>query len=92
MTQERVKLIETLLREGLHPLHFEIEDESHLHRGHAGARDGGGHFRVTIVSDAFEGKSLVEQHKLVQETLKGLYGAEIHALALKTVAPSRWKK
>jgi BolA family transcriptional regulator, general stress-responsive regulator len=87
---ERQARIEAILRERLAPAHMTLEDESHLHRGHAGAADGGGHFRATIVSAAFEGKSLVEQHRLVHDALKGMFGKEIHALALKTIAASRW--
>lgn len=89
MTTERVQLIESRVREALAPVHLVIEDESHLHRGHAGAREGG-HFRVTVVSAAFEGRSLVEQHRLVQDAVRGLFGTEIHALALKTIPASRW--
>lgn len=90
MSTERQVLVESRLREALAPVHLVLEDESHLHRGHAGARDGGSHFRATIVSAAFEGKTLVEQHRLVHDALKGLFGAELHALALKTVPASRW--
>jgi BolA protein len=86
---ERQALIEARLREALAPVHLVVEDESHLHRGHAGAREGG-HFRATIASAAFEGKTLVEQHRLVHDALRGLFGTEIHALALKTVPASRW--
>ncbi len=89
MTAHRVQLIEARVREALAPLHLVIEDESHLHAGHAGAREGG-HFRLTVVSAAFEGRSLVEQHRLVQDAVRDLFGTEIHALALKTIPPSRW--
>lgn len=87
---DRRDRIEALLRERLAPVHLVVEDESHLHRGHAGAKEGG-HFRVTVASAAFEGKTLVEQHRLVQDAVKGLYGTEIHALALKTIPASRWR-
>src|SRR5688572_28057954 len=80
----RREMIEALLREKLEPAHLVVEDESHLHRGHAGAKEGG-HFRVTIVAAAFEGKTLVEQHRAVQDVVRGLFGTEIHALALKTI-------
>lgn len=89
MTTARVQLIESRLREALAPVHLVVEDESAAHSGHAGAREGG-HFRALIVSDAFEGRSLVEQHRLVQDAVRDLYGTEIHALALKTVPASRW--
>ena len=87
---ERQARVEQLLRERLAPVHLSIEDESYLHRGHAGAADGGSHFRATIVSAAFEGKTLLEQHRLVHEALEGMFGKDIHALALKTIPASRW--
>ena len=54
--------------------------------------DGGGHFKLEIVSSAFEGLSLLEQHKLVYTALEGMIKKEIHALALKTRSTSDWKK
>lgn len=90
VNEARRQKIEGLLREALDPVHLVVEDESYLHRGHAGAREGG-HFRVTVASAAFEGKSLVEQHRLVQDRVRGLIGTEIHALALKTIPASRWQ-
>lgn len=89
---DRQARVEAILRERLAPAHLVIEDESHLHRGHAGAADGGSHFRATIVSAAFEGKTLVEQHRLVHDALKGMFGKDIHALALKTIPASRWSQ
>jgi BolA protein len=88
---DRRDRIEALLRDRLAPVHLVVEDESHLHRGHAGAKEGG-HFRVTVASAAFEGKTLLEQHRLVQDIVKGLFGTEIHALALKTMPASRVAK
>jgi BolA protein len=86
----RGQRIEALLREKLEPVHLALEDESHQHRGHAGAKDGGSHYRAVVVSARFEGKTLVEQHRLVHDALAGMFGKEIHALALKTVPASRW--
>jgi BolA family transcriptional regulator, general stress-responsive regulator len=68
----------------------EVRDESALHAGHAGAASGGGHFEVLIVSAAFEGLSILEQHRLVNEALRDLLGKEIHALAIRTVPASTW--
>jgi BolA protein len=80
--------IERLLRDAFQPLHFELHDESARHASHAGATSGGGHYRVVIVSAAFEGRTLLERHRMVNEALRDLFGAEIHALALRTRAPS----
>ena len=75
------------LTRALSPSRIEIEDESHKHRGHAGAAGGGGHFRVFIVSNAFEGKGLVARHRLVYDALAHEMTTSVHALALRTLTP-----
>jgi BolA family transcriptional regulator, general stress-responsive regulator len=87
MHEARVTEIRKRLVEGLRPELLEVEDESHLHAGHAGARDGRGHFRVTVVSSAFAGKSRIARHRLVYEVMGDLMSTDIHALALQTFAP-----
>ncbi len=80
--------IEDILRHALEAIEVKVDDESALHVGHAGAASGGGHYRVTIVSPVFEGKSLVLRHRLVYEALAAEMKHTIHALALTTLAPS----
>jgi len=87
---ETARQIEEILRRRFDPLHLELRDDSHRHAGHPGATSGGGHYRVMLVSAAFEGLPLLQQHRLVHEALRGLLGGAIHALALKTVPPSRF--
>ena len=70
--------------------HVEVVDESHLHRGHAGARSGAGHFRAVIVAEAFAGKNPVERQRLVYAALAEQMGPEIHALSMKTLTPDQW--
>ena len=82
-----VKEIESLLC-ALEPASIEILDDSSSHAGHAGARDGGGHYDVTIVSPRFVGKSRIERHRMVYALLAPLMQRQIHALALRTFAPS----
>lgn len=82
--------LETRLREGLECTHLEVIDESHLHAGHAGARDGGGHFRAIIVSPRFEGLARVRAQQLVFQTVEEWMGREIHALSMKTFTPETW--
>lgn len=72
--------------------HIEIIDDSALHAGHAGARGGGGHYRVTVVSAAFEGLGRVARHRLVYATLSEEMQGPIHALALATYTPSEWQR
>jgi BolA protein len=83
----RVERIRAALQAALDPLLLEVVDESHRHRGHAGAAGGGGHFRVRIVAPAFAGRSRVQRHRSVYEALRAELGGEIHALALETLAP-----
>ena len=76
------------LREAFLPESLDVADESHLHEGHAGHRPGGEtHFRVYIVSPAFEGKSRVERHRMVNTTLEEELKGSVHALAIKAQAP-----
>ena len=80
------KAIDNKLRARFAPARLSIEDESSRHRGHAGHREGGeSHFRVEIVSAAFEGQSRVSRQRLVYETLKDEFAAGLHALALTTL-------
>jgi BolA protein len=79
--------IEAALRAALSPTEFDLTDESHLHAGHAGARGGGGHFRVRLVSEAFRGRGLLERHRMVYAALADEMRGPVHALALTTLAP-----
>lgn len=79
--------IEQLLRAAFSPDTLVVEDESARHAGHAGARDGGGHYRVTIVAGAFADKSRIERHRMVNAAVADLIPSRIHALAIKASAP-----
>ncbi len=89
-SSDRCARIEAELRERLAAIHVELIDESHLHVGHAGARDGGGHFRAVVVSMQFEGKAPVQRQRLVYDALESAMGSEIHALSMKTLTPAEW--
>jgi BolA protein len=76
------------LREAFAPESLDVTDESHLHAGHAGHRPGGQtHFRVYIVSAAFEGKSRIERHRMINATLAEELEGNVHALAIMAQAP-----
>jgi BolA protein len=64
-----------------------IEDESHMHAGHAGAAGGQSHFRITIVSEAFRGVSVLARHRLVYAAVDDLLKTDIHALAIEASPP-----
>jgi len=84
---DTVQRIEALLNEAFTPASLHIDDESALHAGHAGARSGGGHYRVDIVSEAFAGKNTVARHRLIYSALGELIPGAIHALAIRASAP-----
>ncbi len=71
----------------LAPEQLEILDESHKHAGHAGARSGGGHFNLTIVSKVFDGKGLLQRHRMVYDALGSAMQTDIHALTIKALTP-----
>jgi BolA protein len=90
---ETAQRIEQILRERFNPVQFRLVDESQLHAGHAGvAESGGGHYRVLVVSAEFAGRSLLEQHRLVNEALQSMIGSEIHAISIKTLTPEQWSE
>ena len=84
---DRVEAIRRRLADAFHPSVLDVEDESHRHVGHAGARDGRGHFRVRVVSTAFAGKAPLARHRLVYAALGDLMQTDIHALAIDARAP-----
>ena len=83
MSENRVEAIRARLTEALEPAALEVIDESHMHIGHAGARDGKGHFRIKITSDLFRGLPPLQRHRLIYEALGELMDTEIHALGIE---------
>jgi BolA protein len=80
--------IEQSLTEAFSPVKLEVVDESDLHAGHSGAREGGEtHFRVRVVSQSFAGKHSVQRHRMVYDALKSELAGGVHALALTTLTP-----
>jgi BolA protein len=86
VTVDRVAVIEAVLREAFSPEYLLVKDQSHLHAGHAGAREGLGHFDVAITAAAFADCSRIETHKLIYEALGDLMTTDIHALSIKANA------
>ena len=81
-------LITEKLTAAFAPESLRVEDESHLHAGHAGHRPGGEtHYRVYIVSEAFRGKSRIDRHRMINATLSGELASGVHALAIHASAP-----
>lgn len=77
-----------MLTEAFAPEHLLVKDQSHLHAGHTGARDGRGHYDVTIVAAAFAGKRPLARHRLVYDALGTMMETDIHALRINAKAPS----
>ncbi len=84
----RPERIRAQLTAALAPTVLELTDESALHAGHAGAASGGGHYRLRIVSERFEGLKLVMRHRLVYDSVHDMMHTDIHALAITALAPS----
>ncbi len=80
---DRIAMIERRLRNTLTIDSIKIVDESHLHIGHPGASSGGGHFRVTIVAENFEGLPTLARHRLIYDALGDAMQTEVHALSIK---------
>ena len=87
MNEARVTKIRERLAEAREPERLQIVDESPLHAGHAGARDGRGHFEVVVVSDAFDGRSRIERHRMVFDALGSMMETDIHALSINAYSP-----
>lgn len=86
VTPDRIEMIRTRINASLAPRLLEVTDESHLHAGHVGARDGRGHFHVRIACDRFDGLSRIAQHRLVYDALGDLMTTDIHALRISAEA------
>jgi BolA protein len=87
MSADRVARLRARLTAALQPASLEIVDESARHAGHAGAASGGGHFVVNIVSAAFQGKNLIQRHRMVYDAVGDMMRTEIHALSIQAKSP-----
>lgn len=83
MNEPRTTRIQSLLEAALAPERLEVIDESHLHAGHAGARDGRGHFRIRIACAQFSGKPRLVRHRMVYAALGDMMETDIHALSIE---------
>lgn len=88
VNQERIKLFKADLEKAFTVLQLTIEDESHLHAGHAGAASGGGHFRLRIVAPEFDSLPTVARHRAIYTALNRHIPKEIHALTISALAPA----
>lgn len=84
----RMQRIRERLTATFQPQECQLEDESSLHAGHAGAASGGGHYRLRLVSASFEGQNRINRHRLVYDCLDDMMHTDIHALAITALAPS----
>jgi BolA protein len=84
---DRIERIRERLTRELAPQQLDVLDESHQHKGHAGAQDGRGHYRVRIVSSRFAGAAPLARHRMVYSALGDMMTTDIHALALDARAP-----
>ena len=85
---ERANTIEKLLKDAFAPTEILVKDQSHLHAGHAGAKEGKGHFDVKIVSDEFAGQSRLNRHRMVYDALGSFMQSDVHALRINAISPT----
>jgi BolA protein len=88
MSTARIAQIRSRLEAAFDPELLEVVDQSHRHAGHAGARDGRGHFVVKIVSVRFEGVKPLARHRMIYAALGTLMQTDIHALSLEALSPT----
>jgi len=84
----RVARITERLNTVLRPDSLDVGDDSHLHAGHEGAKSGGGHYTVSIVSPVFSGMKTLERHRMIYDALADMMQKEIHALSIHAHDPS----
>lgn len=92
VNQQRIAAFDQDLRKAFQVQSLVIDDESHLHAGHAGAASGGGHFKLEIVAPEFKGLNLVARHRAVYAALNRHIPKEIHALTIVALAPDEVSK
>ena len=85
--RDRAARLRERLQDRFSPIQLTVQDESHLHEGHAGAAGGQSHFRVRIVAEAFRGMSPLARHRLVYAAVDDLLKSDIHALAIEALPP-----
>lgn len=83
----RAERITALIESAFAPCEVSVRDDSHLHVGHEGARDGRGHFTVTVISPSFEGLRPIERHRAIHQALEGMMSTDIHALSIHAKTP-----
>lgn len=87
MNEQRIARMRERLTAALAPQQLEIQDDSHLHVGHAGARGEAGHYTVRVTAAAFAGKPALERHRMIYAALKDMMPTEIHALSIRADIP-----
>ena len=87
---QRLAEIRARLEAELSPESLQVEDESHMHVGHEGAKGGLGHFRVLVVSDRFRGQSPIKRHRQVYQAMGELMQTDIHALTIEAFTPDEF--
>jgi BolA family transcriptional regulator, general stress-responsive regulator len=87
MSTTRVERIQAMIKAAMQPDFLDIIDDSHAHAGDPGAQEGAGHYVLSIVSNQFAGRSMVQRHQMVYSILGSLIPTEIHALRIKAITP-----
>lgn len=87
MNEARHRKLVERIEAALSPTYLEVIDDSHLHAGHAGARDGRGHYTVIVASQRFAGLRTLQRHRLVYDAVGDLMVTDVHALSIHASTP-----
>lgn len=88
---DRVQELQSRITRALAAERVEVQDDSALHAGHAGARSGGGHFSVVVVSERLAGLDRVARHRAVYDAAGDMIPTHIHALSVRAFTPDEWR-
>jgi stress-induced morphogen len=88
--EERLAEITARLEATFSPESLQVDDESHLHAGHEGAKDGRGHFRVLVISDKFQDQSPIKRHRMIYQAMGDMMQSDIHALTIEAFTPDEF--
>jgi BolA protein len=84
---KRIAVIKEKITAAINVVAIDVQDDSHLHVGHAGAKDGAGHFTVTVISNEFSGMSYLSRHRKIYQAVGEMIPNEIHALVIRPNTP-----
>jgi BolA protein len=90
-TMDRIEELKRRIATGVSAQRVDVQDDSALHRGHAGARGGAGHYTVSVVAESFAGLDRLARHRAVYAAVGDMIPGEVHALVVRAFTPDEWQ-